>query len=143
MSSWINPKTNWSASDYINYSDLNRVENNTKYVHEQLNANGYYVEPITTKVNWSNSDIVFFDDMNRIEGNIEKLAQAYFTSEEFEELKTDWVTLDPVSFDFANRIEKDLEILNILIESMKKYFTFCGVSVCGQSKLWQQRFRRY
>ena len=109
--SYINPKLNWSASDFVNYDDLNRVENNTQYVADKLNEFGYYCPAITTKTNWAMSDIVYAEDLNRIESNIKTCQEAYYVTSEFEELKTDWATLDPVTFDFNNRIEKDLDII--------------------------------
>lgn len=141
--SYINPKLNWSANDFVNYDDLNRVENNTQWVADKLIEYSYYFPSITTKTNWTNQDIVYAEDLNRIEGNIQILQNAYYVNSEFEELKTDWQTLDPVYFDFNNRIEKDLDIINTLIDSMSKYFVKCGVARCGQSHLWQNRFRRY
>ena len=140
--SYINPKLNWSASDFVNFDDLNRVENNTMYVAQKLRDSGYYVRPLIHKLDWVMSDIVYAEDLNRIESNIKVLQQAYYVSEEFEELKTDWATLDPVAFDFNNRIEKDIDIINNIINDMKSYFVYCGVCNCGQPRLWQQRFRR-
>lgn len=141
--SYINPKLNWSASDFVNYDDLNRVENNTQYVADKLNEFGYYCPAITTKTNWAMSDIVYAEDLNRIESNIKTCQEAYYVTSEFEELKTNWATLDPVTFDFNNRIEKDLDIINGLIESMRLYYVYSGVASCGESHLWQNRFRRY
>lgn len=141
--SYINPKLNWSANDFVNFDDLNRVESNTQYVADKLNEYGYYCPAITTKTNWAMSDVVYAEDLNRIESNIKTMQEAYYVTEEFEELKIDWATLDPVTFNFNNRIEKDIDIINRLIESMKQYYVYSGVSVCGQSHLWQNRFRRY
>lgn len=36
--SWITPKTNWKASDYITYTDYNRIRNNLLFINDQLNA---------------------------------------------------------------------------------------------------------
>lgn len=141
MASWTTPKTNWALSDYLNFEDLNRVEENTHFVYDRLIQDGYFVNPQTYKTNWAVTDIVFKDDLNRIEQNIKDLAQAYYTTSEFEELKTNWQTLEPVDFNFPNRIEKDLNIINRLISSMEQYFVYCGVASCGQSRLWQVRFR--
>lgn len=141
MASWTTPKTNWALSDFLNFEDLNRVEENTHYVFDRLIRDGYYLNTQTYKTDWAVTDIVFKDDLNRIEQNIKDLAQAYYTTSEFEELKTDWETLDAVDFNFPNRIEKDLEIINTLLASMEQYYIFSGVSNCGQSRLWQVRFR--
>lgn len=139
---YITPKTDWDGSDYTNFEDLNRVENNTQYVYEKLLQYGYYATAPILKT-WVDGEPVFNDDLNRMENNIKQLAEAYFTNDEFQQLKIDWETLDPVDFNFNNRVEKDLEILDMLINSMSKYFVKCGVAKCGQSHLWQNRFRKY
>ena len=36
--SWITPKTNWKSSDYITYTDYNRIRNNLLYINDQLNT---------------------------------------------------------------------------------------------------------
>lgn len=36
--SWITPKTNWKASDYITYTDYNRIRNNLLFINDQLNT---------------------------------------------------------------------------------------------------------
>lgn len=35
---WIQPKTDWSANDYINYSDYNRIRNNLMYLEEKAQS---------------------------------------------------------------------------------------------------------
>ena len=35
---WITPKTNWKASDYITYTDYNRIRNNLLFINDQLNT---------------------------------------------------------------------------------------------------------
>ena len=131
------------ANDYVNFDDLNRVENNTQWVADKLIEYNYYFKPIVTKTDWNMQDIVYFNDLNRIENNIKTLQEAYYVSDDFKTPKTDWKTLDPVDFNFNNRIEKDIDIINNLIDSMSKYFIHCGVCNAGQDRVWQNRFRRY
>lgn len=140
---FITPKINWVSSDCLLCEDLNRVENNTKYLAEKLRDNSYPVPLMSHKTTWVNEDIIYAEDLNRIEANIKTVCKSFFINKEFEELKTNWKTLDPVSFDFANRIEKDLTITNNLINYMQSVFIFSGVANCGQNGLWQQKFRRY
>lgn len=143
MSNWITPKTNWTSADFINFGDLNRIEENTKFVAERLREYGYYVIPLVHKTNWTMDDIVFFNDLNRIEQNIKNCAEAYYTGEEFEALKTDWATLDPVTFSMPNRLEKDLKIINDLITSMSQYYIHSGVGMAGRNRVANNMFRRY
>lgn len=35
---WIQPKTDWSSNDYINYSDYNRIRNNLMYLEEKAKS---------------------------------------------------------------------------------------------------------
>lgn len=84
--SWITPIYDRDYSDVIeaenwlleepkgcyNYTDLNRIENNTKYVMEEmLDRKIIRVPPsLSFKTNWKQSDIVDIDNMHRIIGNI-------------------------------------------------------------------------
>ena len=138
---WQTPKTDWTSVDYYLAGDLNRVENNTIYIREKLLEEKYSVPEITTKTNWTQEDVLFAADFNRIENNIKQIADVYFTNSEFEALKTDWVPMDAIDYTFANRIENNLAILNMIVMTMKSQYIHTGVGICGQSRLYQQRWR--
>lgn len=49
---------------YLNYTDLNRIENNTQYLSSELSVN------VTAKINWSADKIPFISDRTRILQNM-------------------------------------------------------------------------
>lgn len=92
-----------------NYVDLNRIENNTRYVADDMYARGITPEPITlnSKYNWNELDVPTLEDMSRIINNI-LLLQAL--SVENLELETIYAT-GQMTYTMANAIEKNLEIM--------------------------------
>ena len=78
MSEWIEPKTDWLPTDYINNVDRNRITNNLSYLKE-LATTMYSSFP------WKDmgrdkvySDIVLPADWNTIEDNLENLLDGTF-----------------------------------------------------------------
>lgn len=138
---WQQPKTDWTSVDVYLAADLNRVENNTKYIRDEVVASGYAVPELTYKTDWTQEDILFNDDFNRIEGNIKTIADVYFTGLEWEALKNNWVPMDSVGYTFANRVEKNLKILYDILNTMRRQYIRFGVCNAGQARLWQNRWR--
>ena len=68
---WTTPKTDWVATDYINYTDINRIINNLRHLRER--AIKHYVVPeftqMTDKLGFS--DMFYADEMNTIEDNVD------------------------------------------------------------------------
>lgn len=52
----------------LNYTDLNRIENNMKELQEFLISLGYDVD-ISTKIDWTRNDLIFSEDVTRIMNN--------------------------------------------------------------------------
>lgn len=138
---WQQPKTDWTSVDVYLATDLNRVEQNTQYMRDEIVASGYAVPELIYKTDWKQEDILFNDDFNRIEGNIKTIADVYFTGADWEEMKTDWVPMDSVGYAFANRVERNLKILYDILMSMRRQYVRLGVCRAGQARLWQHRWR--
>lgn len=120
---------------YISYADLNRIEAAIKYLSDILNQYGY--KNITnTKINWRMDEIRKQEDCDRIKANYEVLKKAI--SYNFATPAFKWESIQE-----ANKIEKILYNIDLLIKNMEQVFIYSGVSSCGQSSIWQQRFRRY
>ena len=68
-----NPDSTSSLKGAYNYTDLNRIENNCKYVMNLLNNSGLFYYPIIveTKTDWTMKDIPHIKDINRIRKNIQ------------------------------------------------------------------------
>lgn len=73
---WITPKLDWTRTDYYNFEDLNRVENNSEVVTGLV---GYFIglPPLSFLTERSMKRIEFADSLNRIEGNQDVLRQRY------------------------------------------------------------------
>ena len=138
---WQQPKMDWTSVDVYLAADLNRVEQNTQYIRDEIVASGYTIPELTYKTDWTQDDILFNDDFNRIEGNIKTIADVYFTGAEWEALKINWIPMDSVDYTFANRVEKDLKILYDILNTMRRQYIRFGVCRAGQVRLWQHRWR--
>ena len=121
---------------YISYTDLNRVEEAITYLKQLLANYGY--NSTTQEKKWLISDFRKNEDMSRLKDNIDNLRNAY-------PYLVSPVTPNPIKYESiqeANDIEEILYKINEIIINMTQNFIHCGVANCGQSRLWQQRFRR-
>lgn len=103
---------NLSQKAYIDYEDLNRVEEAVSWVSYVLNAYGYR-NTIHSKTDWSMSDFRADADMDRLRDNINAIRDAYYTP--------DSTPLTPPKITYtsiyqANAIEKIIYDLGDLIE---------------------------
>lgn len=76
---WQEPKTDWVAEDYFNYSDYNRIKNNISYLRER--ALEVYVNfPFETMGSdkTSYAQYPYADEFNALENNLESLKQNTF-----------------------------------------------------------------
>lgn len=126
---------NKTKKSFYNYTDLNRIELWCKYISEILNSYSYPVN-IITKTNYLRNNLPNESDLERIRGNINTLQKAYFSFTQIPE------NLEYMNWQKANDIEKILYEIDNIIKYMENNFVYCGVARCGQSRLWQQRFRR-
>jgi len=121
---WVTPKTDWVSSDYYNFADLNRVENNANEIAALIAT---FTNPITLdSVNTSrdNTSIEFYDSLNRIENNI--LAFAIYLPLVWVTPKTNWASLSNFDYSDANRLEGNLLALYNMINNIIAEFRYCG-----------------
>lgn len=119
---------------YIDYNDLNRIEQAVKYLSDVIDRNNYF-----NKVNvkqWTIYDIRTQGDCARIKENYNILKNAYFYKFETPEFK--WEDIEE-----ANRIEEILSIFNNAVVGLEGYFIHSGVAVSSNNRLFQNGFRRY
>ena len=119
------------------YVDFNRVENAVKYLSELLRTFSY-PNTVNVKTDWQPSDIQKVSEIQRYIDNIAELKNKYYSNVEGEMPTTStWLTVDG-----ANYIERLLTNIERILTDMQQVFVRSGVATCGQSRLWQQRFRR-
>lgn len=76
---WQEPKTDWTADDYFNLSDYNRIKNNIAYLRE-LALEVYTEFPWNDMGADKNSytEYPYADEFNTLENNLESLRQNTF-----------------------------------------------------------------
>lgn len=132
---WI-PPVEFNSDEYYNFSDLNRVDNNTQYIYDLLLSLGYKPSISGISTSRDNLSLTFYDDFNRIEGNIKSLADNSYVPLEWIEPVLTWVSVSS-NFDFndANRLESNLLALKTMIDNIVESLLFCGdaqTAICGK-----------
>lgn len=115
-----------------NYTDLNRVENNCKYIMDLVNDVGILDNKIqlVIKNDWKMSDIPAITDINRIRNNILTLLDD-LNIINFEQIKFD----NTMDYKKANALEKNLSLLKEQLKIYNKEFMICGTFHCGSNEL--------
>lgn len=76
---WTEPKTNWVSTDYVNYSDYNRIKNNIEYLLElslELFPDFTFEDMGEDKNSYS--QYPYADEFTALENNLESLRQNTF-----------------------------------------------------------------
>lgn len=69
---WIEPKANWSATDYVNTEDYNRIKNNLAELRDM--AIRLYPEfSIVVNPDKAQSDYPYADEINQLEANLDTI----------------------------------------------------------------------
>lgn len=124
---------NHKPKDYYNYTDLNRVDDWTKYVHDKLYKLGYNA-PISTRAAWKYGDYPTVGEMARIRNNINSLRNHFFSPPEWRELKPVYRDdgRETINAQQVNAQEWDLQILNDMIDTMVASFPYAGEWNAGE-----------
>lgn len=128
---WITPKLDWTMFDYINASDMNRIENNIAEVAAFLNSIQYTIPAMTHVTNRTITYVDFLTGINRIEKNLETIRTNFLTPLGYLGTRN-WVTKQGFSFEDAIRLEKNVAQLmeyGILVTDSRR---FCGTFNCGE-----------
>lgn len=133
--SWFNPKLDWKETDYHNYADLNRVENNTLEVANYLNGIQYNIPVLTSKTDRDNSFIDFLSSINRIENNIETVKNSFLIPPGYQGSKA-WSIGLGFSYLDAIRLENNLSLLYQWSMIAKDNQRFCGIYNCGEEVIF-------
>lgn len=124
---------------FYNYTDKNRVENAVKQINEVLIQYGY-MNDVLTIIEDRNIDSI--DDkasITRYLNNIQVLINNFYVLQTTPSLPSN---LDDLDITKANNIEKILYDINTILVGTLDYMVHSGVSASGQSRMWQNRFRR-
>lgn len=130
---WQTPITNWTIQDYFNYTDFNRIENNSDAIATLLQTCGYNLT-LTTITSRDYSTLDFYDSLNRIESNILALYNCYAVAPPgWITPKTTWTYDQPFSYVDTNRMEENELALYNMISGIIQEYPVCGQSlaICG------------
>jgi hypothetical protein len=108
----------------LNYSDLNRIEDNVDYVKNALLDVGLDITIDTSNPNWQIGLYIILEQMDIIRNNINLLKASWHV----EDGTPDIVYNNPVNFEDINTLEKNLL-------SMKLIYDLWGINIkpmCGQ-----------
>jgi hypothetical protein len=111
----------------LNYWDLNRIEQNTKYLTDYLLDHGYSTGNKQFKVSWELGEHQTYDTLERIRTNVVRLVDGYYPV-----VVTVPATLSPPTFKNINDIEHVLKLLKEMIHRMEQSFRYSGTFFSGQ-----------
>lgn len=109
----------------FNVSDINRIENNIKFLSNNLSAL-YYFSQTSTKT-WDRSGLPDIDEVARIISNINTIILSFYQNESAPELPNTMLTYEQI-----NNIEENLHFLKDMLDNMVSLFRECGTFTCGE-----------
>lgn len=112
----------------LNVSDINRIEENTQYIQEQLELIGF-IASVETQT-WNINGLPNTNDVARIIQNINNLIEAYYRIPELEPLP-----INMILFEDINAIEQNLYILKKSIDEYLINKPTAGTFYSGKRRL--------
>jgi hypothetical protein len=109
----------------FNVTDINRIENNCRYIADRLNILKY-TNTIETK-SWDMYSLPNIPEINRLINNVSKIISAYYKPSNAPNLPTTLLTFEQV-----NALEKNLYMIKHLIDDEENEFRYCGTFNCGE-----------
>lgn len=109
----------------FNVSDINRIENNSRYIADRLNVLKY-ANTIETK-SWDMYGVPNVTEITRLINNVSKIIRAYYKPVDAPDLPNTLLTFEQV-----NALEKNLYLIKHLIDDEENQFRYCGTFNCGE-----------
>lgn len=75
----------YNSEDYLNYNDLNVIENKIEELTNYLNNNQRATIPTFTKKQWLTNEFPYVQEIDRIEKGVDNLGKEFYK-------KPDWIT---------------------------------------------------
>jgi hypothetical protein len=133
--STLTHKLDWLVTDFMNYSDMNRIEDNINQVASYIRSFQFKIPTITVKTNRDNTSIDYLADINRVEGNLETIRLNFATPSGYLGAKT-WTKTMGFDFNDAIRLEQNTQMLMAAIENLVASFRYCGTIACGEGGIY-------
>ena len=109
----------------FNVTDINRIENNVRYIADRLNVLKY-TNTVETK-SWDMYGLPNVTEITRLINNVSKLITAYYRPANSPDLPNTLLTYNQV-----NDLEKMLYMIKHLIDTEENQFRVCGTVICGE-----------
>lgn len=122
---WITAKTDWTAADYYNFDDINRVENNTEYVRSELLVIGYVSPSMTFIKDRTDKSYDLVSSINRIEANLQTLVNNFVEPPGWLPSIT-WTQDTKFNAYHANRWENNLSLIHEYAALTEQAFRYAG-----------------
>lgn len=120
MSTWIEPKTDWSDGDFFNLDpDYNRIKSDVEVLKELAEKmyNGVAVSNMPKA--YSHSGDVYVEVPNNIVSSVEEIRSASFTPIGYKEMKTYESGKPAWNASELNAIENNIRLLYNMFENQK------------------------
>lgn len=111
----------------FNFNDLNRIEDNIKYLSEEL-TKLYYFSNVTTRTWGRGAFTVTPSEINRIRNNITILLISFF-----KDAKAPAIPDTLLTFQQVNDLEQNLYLIKAMLDNMIRTTKECGVAECGEA----------
>jgi len=150
MATWTAPTLDWASTDYINFDDFNKIEENTEYIYDEMVAhiNSQIPTPQVTytgtytvvgrsgfktdrDIDW----IDFYDDYFAIDNNIAFLKSYLADWPEwatYQTTRTNWIPLAVIDYTDINRFESNNYYLYLVIQAIITELKICGTAYSGE-----------
>lgn len=131
MAEWIEPKTDWTASDYFNAEDYNRIIGNLVYLRAYLGSLFNSLTNVSLGEEKSVESLIYAREINAIEQTLEILNKETYRLAigETKEYFTNQKTIDYVEL---NRIEKSILALLQKVVNHKENLTKIAFTLGNQ-----------
>lgn len=103
---WQEPKTDWTADDYVNMSDYNRIKNNIAYLRElalKVYVDFQWADMGVDKTSYA--QYPYADEFNALENNLESLRQNTFLFDDSDQ-KQWYENQKTPNYEDFNRLER-------------------------------------
>ena len=108
----------------LNTIDINRIEDNIKYISEQLLGFGY--EPDISAKQWDKENLPTESDTQRIIENIRSIISSFYQVSNAPSLPSKML-----SYDEINQIERNIDLIKYLLDCMVNSFHQSGTIKSG------------
>lgn len=101
---WKEPKTNWSAADFVNADDYNRIKNNLAVIRD-LAVELYPSFDIIVNPDKGVEDYAYADEVNQLEENLETIRNRTIPVLQIGDKMTFYDNQPYIKYDELNRLE--------------------------------------